>query len=143
MGDVKTYDASKVIITFNFVPLSGYADGEFLSITSSSPTFTKEVGADGKVSRSKSNDNTSEVAVTLKQSSQSNDYLSLMHQADKKSNLGKGPLSVTDLSGTTLCFWPEAWIKQTPDQGFSKENGDRVWTFDTGNIGAENVGGNL
>lgn len=143
MGDVKTYDSKLVIINFFGVPLTGYADGEFCSVVSSSERFTKQSGADGEITRSKSNDNTSEITVTLKQSSLSNNYLSGILELDRIANNGKGPFSIVDLSGTTLMEWPQAWIRQPPDQSFGKENGDRAWVFDTGQPLIESIGGNL
>lgn len=140
---VKTYDPKKMIITFLGTPISGYADGTFLTITPSSERYTKSVGADGETARGKSNDNTHEVTITLLQSSLSNDVLSNALAADKIGNLGKGPLQVVDLNGTTLFYWDVAWIRQPPDAEYSKEVGERAWIFDTGPIVQENIGGNL
>lgn len=140
---VKTYDPKAVIITFKGIPLSGFADGEFVSVVPSSERFTKIVGADGDVSRSKSNDKTHEVSITLQQTSLSNDYLSSQVIADDVANLGKGPLKIADLNGTTVWLWTEAWIRQPPDSAFDKTITERTWVFDTGQVTIENYGSNL
>ena len=51
-----TYDPKRVIITFGGTPIGGYADGTFVDIAASSEAFTRKVGADGEVTRSKSAD---------------------------------------------------------------------------------------
>jgi hypothetical protein len=133
---VATYDPKKVIITFGGVPLSGFADGTFINVTGASDTFVKSVGADGEVARGRSNDETCEVTLTLMQTSLSNVYLNTVKEADKISSSGVKPLSITDLSGTGLMFWPQAWIRKAPDVEYAKEVGDRAWIFDTGQPGS-------
>ena len=144
MGGVKTYLADRVIINFNGVNLTGYADGEFCVVSPNAEAWTKTSGADGEKVRSRSNDFSHTVDINLLQSSKSNDYLSGVAEVDRLTGLGKGPLLITDLSGSTLHFWPEAWIQQNADSAFGKEAGERSWTFDTGDIapGSNIVGGN-
>ena len=109
----------------------------------SEETWTKKVGADGEVTRSQSNDNTHTVQLTLQQSSASNDYLSTCMNADKLTGMGMLPLSITDLNGTTLHFWPQVWVQTDPSYGFAKEVTDRQWTLHTGQEAGGNYGGNL
>jgi len=140
---LKTYDPAKVIITLGGIPITGFADGTFVAVTPAGDRFTKKVGADGEVSRTKSNDNTSRVTITLKQTSLSNTYLNTLKEADRLLNGGVRPLSITDLSGTTILFWPQAWIASPPDQEFAKEEGDRAWNIDTGQAAQEIIGGHV
>ena len=138
--NVTTYDPKKVIVTFGGMPISGFAAGTFINVTPSADRFTKVVGADGEVSRSKSADNTHEITITLLQSSLSNQYLSGIETLDKISSRGILPLTITDLNGLTIKFWPEAWISADPDLGYAAEQTDREWTFQTGQIAASNKG---
>ncbi len=140
---VKTYDPKQVIVTFGGVPISGFADGTFISVSPNNDRFTKAVGADGEVARSKSVDYSHEVTLTLLQTALSNAYLTGILTADQLTNEGKLPLSITDLSGTTLMLWPEAWIRVEPDVEFAKETGERAWVFDTGQPAVNVIGGNL
>ncbi|MFX0205153.1 MAG: DUF3277 domain-containing protein [Candidatus Hodarchaeota archaeon] len=139
----KTYDPSQIIVTFGGVPISGFDDGTFISVAPSSDYFTKKSGADGEVARAKSNDYTDEVTITLMSSSASNDYLSGIVLLDRTSNTGVLPLQILDLNGTTLHFWPSAWIKSRPTSDFGKEITSRAWVFDTGNSMVSNVGGSI
>lgn len=138
-----TYDPKRVIVTFGGVPIFGFADGSFVSVTAANDRFTKKVGADGEVARVRGNDDTSEVTITLMATSPSNTYLSQILGVDRLTNLGQLPLQIVDLSGSVLFFWPLAWIKKAPDVEFSKEVGDRAWVFDTDQVVNENINGNL
>jgi hypothetical protein len=140
---LKTYDPAKVMITLGGVPITGFADGTFVSVEPAGDRFTKKVGADGEVSRTKSNDNTSRVTLTLKQTSLSNTYLNTLKESDRLLNAGVRPLSITDLSGTTILFWPQAWVAAVPGQEFGKEEGDRAWVIDTGQAAQEVIGGHI
>lgn len=138
----KTYDAAQVKIIFGGVPISGFTDGSFVTVSSTSDQWTTQVGADGEVSRSKSNDYTDEITLVLKASSASNNYLSGVYEVDRVANLGKLPFAITDLSGTTVLGWDSAWIAKVADVDFSKENGERSWTIRTGQRVAGLIGGN-
>ena len=140
---VKNYDPKRVNVFFGGVPITGFADGSFISVTPSSQYWTKVSGADGEKARAKSNDNSHEVTITLMQTSQSNDYLSGILALDRASNAGKLPLTIVDLSGTTKMNWLNAWIRQPPDVDESKEITERAWVFDTGDIDIEVYGGNF
>lgn len=143
MGDVKTYDPKFVAVIVGGVPITGFADGTFISVAPASDMFAKVVGADREVARSRSNDDTAEVTITLLQTSLSNDYLSGILTSDKLANAGKVSLQIKDLLGTTLHFFQTAWIKTKPTSEFSKEIGERAWVFDTGQADIENFGGNI
>lgn len=139
----KTYAPDLVITSVNGVPITGFADGTFISISPAADRFTKTVGADREVARAKSNDNTYEVTITLLSTSLSNDYLTSLLNADKLANAGKFVLQIKDLNGTTLFFWQSAWIKTPPTVEFSKEITERAWVIDTGQADIEYIGGNI
>jgi membrane-associated protease RseP (regulator of RpoE activity) len=143
MGSVKTFDPRKVKVLVNGVPVTGFADGTFLSIASNGEQATRSVGADGEVSRAITADYTSTVVVTLKQTSQSNDMLMAYSKLDQLSGSGLFSLAITDLGGTTLFFWDSAFIQQVPDAEFGKEISERAWTILTGQPVQSFVGGNL
>lgn len=133
-GFVKTYDPKRVVVTFINTTISGFADGTFIEVRSPSPRWTKYVGSDGEVGRSKSNDTTKEVVIHLSQTSLSNSFLSTMLVLDVATNNGIGPLKIADLNGGAELFFAQAWIRMPPDVTYDKVIGPRVWTFDTGQI---------
>lgn len=142
MADVKTYDPTKVIVTFGGIPISGFTDGSFIEITATSDRYSKKIGADGEVARVRGNDDTSEVTLTLLGTAKSNTVLTAFLNTDRLTNKGIAPLSISDIDGGTLFFWPQAWVKKTPDITRSKDIEDVSWVFDTGQIGLEVIAGN-
>jgi len=128
---IKTYDAKKVIVSIGGIVLSGFADGAFVTVERDAETFTKQVGADGEVVRSRMRNTSGKVTVNLLQSSASNDLLSALWQIDEATGAGAGAFLMKDLLGTTLAEAQNAWVQKPPSVEMGKEAGDREWVFDT------------
>ena len=139
---VKTYDPKKVILLVNGTPIGGFADGTFIKAARSNDMFSKVSGADGEVTRVKSNDLSGEVVITLAQSSPSNDVLSALALKDELSNTGVVPVSIADSSGRSVFVSAFAWVRKQPDSEFSKDVSNREWTFDCANLSMV-TGGNM
>lgn len=129
MADLRTYDPKKVIVTVGGVPISGFADGTFVGVERDNDAWAKVSGADGVVSRAKSNDLTGTITLTLQQTSPSNDVLSGFAIADELTNAGVVPVSVTDLGGRTLIVSAFSWIMKRANAEFSKEISNREWAI--------------
>jgi hypothetical protein len=138
---VYTYASDEVQIIVGGVPMSGLADGTFVSISRDEQAFTKVTGADGSTSRSKSANRAGSITITLKQTSPANDVLSGFMIADEQSNNGVVPVMVKDTGGRTLHYASAAWVQQMPDQDFAKEISNREWVMDCARINSF-VGGN-
>lgn len=132
MPRVKTYDPKKVIIVFGTKQLTGFADGTFVSIETQGDGVTAIVGCDQEVVRSIAPDNIlKNITVTLLQSSDSNDYLSLIQDSDNQSGNGILPMAIKDLSGRSLMVTDQAWIQKKPSfsRGKSAGDGSTQWSF--------------
>jgi hypothetical protein len=141
---VTNFDPKKVIIVFGGTPIDGYADGDFAELAANAGDgFIKQVGADGEVARAQSNDNTHSLTITLMQSSLGNAILSGIRNTDKLTGKSILPLSITDLNGSSLFFWPQAWIHGDPTWGYGKELKERQWVIDTGQATTTNYAGLL
>ena len=138
---VKTYDPKMVVITFGVIPISGYAEGTFVSVNRSGDAFVKSKGAGGDVERINKNQGDFEVTVTLQQTATVNAELSAALAADQVTNAGVLPLTIEDKLGQTLFEAPQAWIRKDPDWEDGDDLNSREWTFDTG-IAVNLVGGN-
>ena len=134
MAGVRTYDPSQVIVTVNSIPISGFTEGTFVEIAREEQSFTKVVGADGLVTRAKTNNYSGSLTITLKQSSPSNDVLSGLITLDELTNAGIFTVLVKDLSGNSVYFSAQAWIRQWPTSTFAREVTDREWILDLANI---------
>lgn len=131
---VRTYDPKSVILTVGGVPMSGFADGTFVRVTRANDSFTKVSGADGVVSRSKTNDVSGSLEITLAQTSPSNDVLSAFMTADELTNTGVVPVMCKDVSGRSILFSAFAWVKKPADVEFGKDISNRTWTLDCADL---------
>ena len=131
---VKTYDPKQVQIIIGGQTISGFADGEFINVERDEDMFTKVSGADGEVSRAKSNNKMGTMTLTLLGTSASNDILSAFAVADELSNSGIVPIICKDSLGTSTLFAGEGWVKKMPAYTASKEISTRAWVFDLAEV---------
>lgn len=138
-----TYKGDQVFVTVGPVLVSGFSDGDAITVKRDGELYTKKVGLDGNVARSRNADKTGTIEIKLLQTSSVNDALSGLFYVDNFSEDGSPvlPISVVDGSGRTLCATGQAWLKSLPEVTFGKETGDRTWTFDCADLKLY-VGGN-
>ena len=130
----RTYDSCEVIVSVGGQPITGFAQGSKVTLERDEDAFTKYIGVDGEVSRSKNCNKAGTATITLAQTSPSNDLLSELAANDEAANTGVVPLLVRDLNGTTLAAAPDAWVRKMPSTAFGKEIGDREWVLDCGRL---------
>jgi hypothetical protein len=140
---LKKYDPKAVSVIFGG-PITGFADGTFVNVAFNEDLFNLVIGADGEACRSKTNNLSARITITLLQSSASNTFLSAAHNVDLNSPLGDGivPFFLKDLSGDTIMAAENAWVVKPADTEYAREPGSREWTIETDNM-QFNVGGNL
>lgn len=126
---LKTYDPAQITVAIGGAIMSGYTDGTFVEIARNDVSWNTVVGADGIVSRAKSNDRSGTLTLTLKQTSPSNDVLSALLIADELTNRGVFPVLVKDLSGTSIFFSAQAYITTYASATYGKDIQDRTWTI--------------
>ena len=137
-----TYGPEEGALIFG-APITGYADGTFISIEQNEDDFTLTVGADGDACRAKTNNKSARMTITLLQSSASNDALSVIRGLDITTPSGDGilPFIWKDLSGRTFCVAEKAWIVKPPTVVYSRGVEAREWVLETDAM-LWNVGGN-
>lgn len=138
---VKTYDPKSLSIIIGGHIVSGLDDGEFVKASRNQDAYTTKVGADGEASRTRSQDKSGMLEITLLQSSASNDVLSGYLLADEINNGGQVPILVRDANGTTLIASESGWIKKAPEVSMGKDMGSRTWAIEMGSMDIF-VGGN-
>lgn len=138
---VRTYDPKKVAVLIGGVQMGGFADGIFITVERSNDSFSKVSGADGIVSRAKSNDVSGQITLTLAQTSPSNDVLSGFAQLDEQSNNGVVPVGIADFGGRTALVSAFAWVRKYPSVEDGKEINNREWVLDCADLNIF-VGGN-
>ena len=130
----KRYDPKKISIIVGGRQIKGLSDGTFLVITRDTESFTDGVGSDGEVARSRSNDNRGSMALTLQQTSDSNDYLAGLLTLDELAGDSIFNVLVRDQLGRALYEAAEAWIQKPADSEFANESGSREWTIRCANL---------
>jgi len=131
---VFTYDPKnfRAIVGGNI--LQGFADGTFIKAERNDPAFNLKVGVDGEGTRSKSNNKSGKITITLMQSSSSNDDLSTLAAKDEASNSGVVPFFGEDGSGRSLFTALTCWVQKYPDSEFAKEVSTRTWVLETDDL---------
>lgn len=142
MSDVLTYNPKKNIIIYGAKQLTGFAEDDMITIKPLGDGMQIFSGADGEVGRSIDPNSTYEVTVSLAISSKSNDYLSNCFNKDCKTGNNMLPLIIKDLSGSTLFFAKQAWIKNFPESKRGRKISNQDWTFNTGQVDDPIIGGN-
>jgi hypothetical protein len=131
---VRTYDPKQVLVLIGGAPMSGFADGSFVSVERTADTFSKVSGADGIVSRAKTNDRSGSLVLTLAQTSPMNDVLSGFAVADELTNLGVIPVLIKDNSGRSVLVSAFGWVRKPAKADFGKEISNREWTLDLADL---------
>lgn len=129
-----TYNAAEVSMIFSGIPISGLADGTFVSVEQNEDSFAVTVGSDGESVRTATNNRSGRVTFTLLQSSLSNDLLSALHNADKLTGDGIGPLLLKDNSGRTVIEAAKSWVVRSPTAEFAREASSREWIIETADL---------
>lgn len=109
------------------IPLNGFADGTFISISKDKVSYGSTETTDGQVARIYTNSQTYTISLTFHRGSTSNDILTKLWQLDELSQVGKFPLFIKDLSGTDLFFSTSTWIEGVPNMVQSTNFDTRTW----------------
>lgn len=120
---------SVVVLIAGILPVEGFVDGTFISITKDVMPFTSVRTPDGTVSRMYNNDQTYTINLTLHSGSNSNDVLTKFWQLDEITQRGKFPLLIKDNSGSDLFFSTNTWIEQLPSMSKSASVDERTWVL--------------
>lgn len=123
------------------IPLSGFADGTFISITKDKVPYGTTETADGQIARLYTNSQTYTISLTFHRGSVSNDVLTKLWQLDEFTQRAKFPLFIKDLSGTDLFFSTNTWIEGIPSMVESTNFDSRTWVLRSSQAGI-NIGSN-
>ena len=125
---LKTYDFRKVALLVSGVPISGFAEGDAISVEFPE-SWTKQIGAGGAHTRSRNNDQSAQLTITLQQTSSSNAFLAGLAAADEVTGLPILGVLIKDLRGNDLLAAPQAYVSQKPGLTYGKDSGSREWVI--------------
>lgn len=126
---LKTFNANEVTLSIAGRAIAaGFADGDFVKVAMASDAWTDKAGTDGEVTRSKTNDPRADVSVMLMQTSDGNDVLSQIHEADlaAPNGAGVGQFLLRDQFGRTVVRG-QTFVMKRPDIARGREAGTVEW----------------
>lgn len=122
MATTHTYDPQKCMIIIGAAPASGFADGTFVTVEQDEASWSKKVGADGEVTRTRRAQRSATMALTLMATSTFNAILTALHDAD-----AIFPVLIKD--GANIIAGGEAWVEKPPAFERGVEAADAEWTL--------------
>jgi hypothetical protein len=135
MAYIKTYAPQAVRIAWGGFPLSGFADGEFVTVTPNSDLTDEVVGAGGDVALTKIANWTGTVTITLLQNAETNLYLSNIYYAQQRADdIVRENLTIVDPSGSTLYECRDTHLKTAAPVTLSDGQNAKTWTFFVSNM---------
>lgn len=129
---MSVYDPTKVVVSWNGIPLSGFGTGTFITCTRRKKIATlEELGADGEGAFVLSGDHSYDIELTLKKAAKSNTQLTQFAKATANGAPVVASFSVEDLSFGALFSAEEVMLTESPPlaREGGEKLGDNVWKF--------------
>jgi len=143
MSRKKTYNLARVIMTVNGVPMSGFGESDAANWEPNSDIWETTVGADGELTRNKTNDDSGKLTFTFSKMSMSNGVLNVFLQLAKNFGIGDTfTIMINDLNGGDKLIAIDCYIEREPDLAFGKAAGEKAWVIKTPS-GKTSHGGSL
>ena len=139
---VVTYNPKMLVIVYGSREVDGFAEDDMVTIKPLGERTQIYSGADGSVGRSMDPNQTYEVTIALATTSKTNDYFSNVYNLDRSTGRGILPLTIKDLSGTTVFQANQAWITNFPEHKRGRKIEAQEWVFHTGQVANPMIGGN-
>lgn len=128
-GRVTTYDPARVLASIGPVMLSGFADGEAITVERAADDETAVAGVDGDVTRVKSAARLATVTVRLMGGSPANVGLRAMRALANPlvPSADQGAFMLKDLNTGVMLVADTAWVSQEPLPSLSQEAPVMEW----------------
>lgn len=141
----KAWNINDLSISLNAIPLDGggYAEDEVLSIEWAEDWFTKYVGADGEVTRVRTNNFAGTCTLKYAQTSDANDRLTAILNADLllPNGAGAGVFQARDTQGRLVVLSTRSWIMGPPPVKLGKTVQVFEWKIDMASVHGSFFGG--
>lgn len=111
----------------------GFAPGTFVTLSRDRPQWTKHVGIDGQVARTKGY-TSGRVSMSFEIGSRNNMKLSALQLADASRSMGIATIVVHDRNGLSLGFATRAWLIGPPDLARGGEAAAIDWLWDADHV---------
>ncbi len=127
--ETKTYDPAGIVITIGGAIITGIAAGTFVQLVRNVNNYDLTIGGDGQEGiRTKRNDRSALLTLTLAHTANANKLLSNLANRDEADSDGVVPVSITDLaSPDTVYLAGKGWIEKPADAAFADTPQGRAW----------------
>lgn len=130
-GKVYVKDPTTTVVTFGFVTINGFSEGDAIAVERDGDLETISVGVDGDVARVKQAGRAAKVTIRLMEGSSAN---SLMNRVRPLSTplTPKGDhfaFTMTDYGSGETWFSAESWIAKDPLPNLSASAGVKEWVI--------------
>lgn len=141
----KAWNINEMTVSLNAILLStgGYAEDEVVTVEWDDDWFSAYVGADGEVTRVRTNNFSAIATLKYAQTAGANDVLSGILLADIKTvnGGGAGAFAVRDTGGKTIVGSSRAWIIGPPEIKLGKTVNVNEWRIKLADARTAFVGG--
>ena len=121
---MKKYAADGVSVIANGTPLTGFAEGSFVTVARAVESATLAIGADGKGTMVVNPNKSGTITVRLQQTSLSNAVLTTL-EATK----AVFAVIIKDTNGNSLHSGAKAFVSSMPSSDYAQEVSAREWTI--------------
>jgi len=126
---LKTYNLAEVAISINGIEMTGFGENDAITVEYAEQAWQTVVGADGEVTRSRTNNELARATLTLMQTAVANAALQAAVFADKEFGTNIFAFSLEDLQRSEVLFGSDCYIEQSPTKAFNKAAAERVWVI--------------
>lgn len=129
-----TYAPSEVVVIISHEAIGnhivgGFSANEMVTVNRANPTWSHESSPDGFHTRVHNLDKSGTAAITLVQTSSSNDALYALAAYDeaRKNDEGLFSITIADKSGRSVITSNSAYVSVPQEKSYGREVGNRAW----------------
>lgn len=124
------YSPADVAVSFNGLPITGFAPDTFIRLRRNTDVFGETVGSEGELALTVIPDKTGEIEITLMQTAPSNFDLSAALKLQEETRVPTiGVLMIQDPSGSVLAIAKNAYFKAYPEVELGSDQNSKTWMF--------------
>lgn len=124
---VRTYNPKKVTCSLGTHIVSGFGEDSFITIDPAGDGTSYVVGADGEIVRSIDPSSLYVIKLVVQQTSDTNQYLKRMLDADRQDGTGIFSVNINDLLGNEKFVAETAWVTKEASFVRGKAQNNREW----------------
>lgn len=123
------YNPNNLSVVFGGRVISGFAVDDALTIEREHPHYKTNFDLHGNPTRTKVNNDSTKITVTLTHKSPSNNVLGNFLELDRLNGGGVFPISIKEPDGASFFVCTHAYITDSPKIGYAGEEKTKTWSI--------------